>query len=228
MTDATLTPKLKRAYRWKADYLSDKVKFSISVLSALTEPVIADLVRRGEQWNDPDGYPTGSGDGSGVRGSDETTSTERAALHGLPDKAYDEYGVKIRDDWQHRQRERDVIGEALDQLFSSIVELSGHVRIIEKKHLVVAKAGEKLRGRPNQLVLCLACHRDVACTTADPIRSGNCSACDSAWRRWKDTHDMTDPVLQRSQFRAEREKFDGHLSTACELCADPIYKRIAS
>ena len=32
---------------------------------------------------------------------------------------------------------------------------------------------------------CVACERVVECTTADPMRSGLCSACHQSWLRWR-------------------------------------------
>jgi len=32
---------------------------------------------------------------------------------------------------------------------------------------------------------CVACQRVVECTTADPMRSGLCSACHQSWLRWR-------------------------------------------
>lgn len=212
------------SYRWKPDYLSRKVADLQKTLSSLTDSTIADLVRRGQESSDPDGYGSGAGDGLGVNGGGGQSTTEAAALSGLPNPDPDASGnAAAKDDWENRKREHDVILEALDELFTCLVEMSGLAKIIEKKRVVILNAGDKLRDRG--FTQCHGCHRDVMCTTADPIRAGYCDACRKAFERWNKTFPNGDVAVSRWFFDEQRTRFEGHNAASCEMCVYEIERR---
>jgi len=53
------------------------------------------------------------------------------------------------------------------------------------------------RSREASVRPCEACNRTVACTTADPIRSGFCKPCYDAWWRKRGTLERADFIKQR-------------------------------
>lgn len=213
-----MTKPIRRKYQWDSKVLSAKVAEAAKLLAMLTPSLIDDLIRRGIETSEPDGY--GSGGNEGGRSSDIfASSTASSALRGLSSPDPDENGNKEKsDNWDERSRENDVIAQALDKIFGKLDGIGSDARIIDKQLSVVIHAGDKAK-TASQLSICHGCHRDVACTAADPIRVGYCSGCDTAWRRWKATFGQGDMGLARSLFEAQREKFEGHHESACEMCA---------
>ena len=61
----------------------------------------------------------------------------------------------------------------------------------------------------NGPVDCLACDRTIMCTAEDPVRSGYCQACSTAWYRWKGIEWEagrleSDPGATRARFERHR------------------------
>jgi hypothetical protein len=83
---------------------------------------------------------------------------------------------------------------------------------------VVVDAGDRLKNRG--YAQCHGCHRDVECTTADPIRKGYCDACRKAFESFKKSFSADDMPTARRFFEDQRPKFDGHLRSSCEMCAN--------
>lgn len=69
----------------------------------------------------------------------------------------------------------DVVG-----LFGQVSRLT---KIVDDQRSYIMATGSDKRGRISSLGSCAACSRDVACTPADRLKAGYCSACYMAWAR---------------------------------------------
>lgn len=147
------------------------------------------LLERDERGGSPerDGYPSGQGDG-GARSSDSTSSTERTAVarlegHDRPDDVHRAARALLL----HLDKAVEHAQAAVSQ-----VALGEHLASHDGRH-------------SNPPTDCLACGRTVNCTTDDPIRSGFCNACDTAWRRWKRDEETAGRTPDRSRFARIRK-----------------------
>lgn len=182
--------------RSKVDHYERYVEDAKRALAKLNRSTLEYLVRASEETSQIDGYPAGMQAAEYVNSPNSSDPTLAAVLA------------------RAETRDADYIGQALEDIFTRLVELTGHATVIDRKIDVVLRAGDKIKGRVSSLGQCLACHRDVARTPTDPIVSGYCRACRKAWERIGQT--------DRPTFEREREKFDGHLATACPVCTEAL------
>jgi hypothetical protein len=138
-----------------------------------------------------DGYPSATGgDGGGGRSADRTSSVERTA------GARVEWGAERQDGIHDCAKAlRHHLDEAVKHLHSAVsqVALAEHLGSWDGRH-------------SNPPTDCLACGRTVMCTTEDPIRSGYCSACSSAFYRWKKAEEDAGRPVDRSRFEQTRRQ----------------------
>ena len=156
--------------------LADWRRHAQRFIEAIDDGSIAEATRRANIPSVPDGYPSSTlGDG-GSRGSDATSSTERAAIErGVIDQV--QHGVT------------DACRKLGDAVHSIVWGLSG----ISNTH----DLGESARGRQSVLVDCCEPHcEDQA------IKSGRCDAC----RMWRHRHDgamVPRSVIQARELRRD-------------------------
>jgi hypothetical protein len=143
-----------------------------------------------------DGYPSKTLGGGG--GSGESTSTEASALadYRLTCDAPDcgrpvpcaEHAADVDHGANGRWTEQvDPIHECVAGFEAAITAARGHLKLAHKQLLTARHRSNLDRRHTNPPTDCLACTRTVACTTADPLRSGHCKNCAEAWRRFKET-----------------------------------------
>lgn len=182
----------KQAARYMANL--DTIK---RLTDQITEPLLVDLLRRQEVSPESDGYPAG-GSGDGSKSADETTSTERAALRGLPEDP------NARDDWR-RHVTPDPIGQAIEAALGNLVEMAGLAKEAHRKIGVVIHAADGRRGRQSLIGQCLACGADVSGVGTDRIKAGYGNrCCYSAWTRFARRCDDEGVDASHVVFRYER------------------------
>jgi hypothetical protein len=136
------------------------------VLARFNDHVLDEVARRGELTNVPDGFGIGGGGGS-VRGGDDTSSTERAALQ----------LAEGRRDYDVQQTSVERIDDAFQSMWDAVIAA-------ERAWDVILNASEGIRGRQTSLGACQACFRDdVPNVGSNRIRAGYCPACFTAWCR---------------------------------------------
>jgi hypothetical protein len=113
----------------------------------------------------------------------------------------------------------DPLGDAVDEIMTSVFEMVGHAVIIGKRSAVVIHAGAELRGVPG-IRICNGCHNDVE--RGERWTKGFCQACATAWYEWhKEPENLSsDENADRARFGAQHKRHDGHVEAACELCAE--------
>jgi hypothetical protein len=129
--------------------------------------------------------PTGGNTG---RGSDISRPTENAATRRIDDTP-----------------PADPIGHLVARIFGNLQ--AAHALLATLDHdLEVVRGYGTPAGRTSTLAGdCHACLRPVAGGALDPIRNGYCEACHSAYRRWTNTHPVTDdPAAHRHEFERHR------------------------
>lgn len=224
--------------RDRIDRLERHVQFSIAVLKRLDRSALEHLMRASEVTSEIDGHSGGGQservDGSGIEESDATISAALARLCPSCEgrKTYaDSYGTihacRVCGGTGTRKIP-DPLADAVEELFVSLAELSGHATIIGRKMHVVIDAAGRLRDRVSTLTDCRGCHRPVLGGVLDPIRAGYCDACRKAFARFKAKYGTDDNGADRIAFAAERARFDGHLESACPVCVEAKEMRRAS
>lgn len=223
---------LKQAKNYEAE-----IRSMIGILQSLIEPspvegrgsVIADIRYRHSHSTRPDGYGNSS---PGARTAPtEDPSDSRDKLHarsGAPIKSSPGYaGSPTESTLMARQSApvADPIGEAVTVIFSNLVKARTAIALIDKKRIVVMSAADKRR-REDTPDNCIACHRPVEGTPADPIRKGLCDACRKAFGVWRNVegHRTNDVSTDRRVFALQRRKHEGHLEAACPVCEVERYR----
>lgn len=112
----------------------------------------------------------------------------------------------------------DPTTDAVDTLCEHLLKVVALVAAIDKKRQVVLNAGAKA-GADDRPDHCEACHRIVYGGRGDPMRRGQCGACCTAYGRWRIGNGTNDEPSDRMRFNAERDRFEGHVPGACEVCA---------
>jgi hypothetical protein len=113
-----------------------------------------------------DGYPSGGGPGDGGEDAPQS-STEAAALTNLANTG------------------RDPVGELVEATVGHLLEAVNHLGALQS-NLALLDHLSRTDRNSNPPADCRGCTRTVMCTAEDPIRGGYCSACSSAWYRWRD------------------------------------------
>ncbi len=130
-----------------------------------------ELVRRNQKTAQPDGYPGGSSEVV-VQSSSDDTSTERAALYGLP---ADE---RTPDDWR-RHSVRDDIDLAISEFERDLDAVDRLLNQALRRVEFVKHVRDSARGRQSSLAgMCKACGQEVPL-----IARGYCDPCRKAWER---------------------------------------------
>jgi hypothetical protein len=169
---------------------------------AITTSRLSEILRRGAEPLGLDGYPAGSSDGGHGSGDGDPTLAVIAARAGGREADEVTGEEATPDTWPSHP---DPIGDMIAEAVTSISKLYKLARRIDVLMVCIERAHEARRGRQVTVAACAACQRDVACTTADPLRGGFCSACDTAWRRFRNGHHETsDPGAMRRAFIEHR------------------------
>ena len=150
-----------------------------------------------------DGYPSGgSGEGRGggrtVLVKDEHGRDDAVPVTGVEAEAFarTEHGAEHPDPVGRAAKAlRHHVDEAVKSLNNALsqVRLGEHLGSHDGRH-------------SNPPTPCLACDRIVECTTDDPLRSGYCSACSTAWYRWKAAEQAEGREPDRARFEPTRRK----------------------
>jgi hypothetical protein len=115
-------------------------------------------------------------------------------------------------------REPDPVRLAAEELLTTLNKIRDLFWVVDRKTDTILNAGARARTY-SEPTPCEGCHRIVERTKADPIRSGFCGACDTAFREWRKENGTEDRGTDRLRFCAQRGKFEGHLASACQQCA---------
>ncbi len=211
-----------------------KARESREVLDRLLAPspvrgrgsVLADMIYRSSQPSAPDGYGGGAL-GEYVSGGGTGNATQSAAFSLLDDVCPRcTGGVVRRPDGQpvtcktcsgSGRRWADPIADAVEDLLTRLVELSGHAAVIDRRRAVVMSAGERRRGRESALQgTCDCCTASVSGVGEDRLRRGYCTRCYKAWLTWRAANESKgDPGEDRLHFvTARREQIRAQAETA--------------
>lgn len=146
---------------------------------ALAKVDWAALAARVAETSEHDGYPSGSSEVA-VMGGSTTTSTERAALAGLPGDSESDLRP---DDWM-RHYVVDNMAKAHDELCDLLVRVAALLGAAAHKVGFIEHVRDQKPDRQWQLAgCCRGCGRRVEGTAADPFRRGYCASCYDAWAR---------------------------------------------
>ncbi len=195
---------------------------------------IVELLRRNEETAQPDGYPSGASDVV-VQASSEDTTTERAALYGLPDE-----GV---DDWR-RHHVRDDIDTAVDQFATDLDAAARLIGRMLRTAEFVQNVKDAARGRVSSLAgVCKACGGDVSGSENDRLRNGYCNPCRAAFdragkpidtdrvrfeaQRWLRSHPTCDAADELDYRRRQHVASDGigSMPPVIPLAGEDQYRR---
>lgn len=178
--------------RREVDRLEAAVREMAALLKTLTRPVLADLVRRGEQVATPDGYP--ASDRGGARGSGVSDPT---------------VGVVVA----RQTPDRDVVGETLSEIFGALYEARGLLVIVDKRRKAVIHAGSLIKETATSVTnTCECCGRPVTGERGNRLKSGygtNC--CYVPWRRFSGAE--TDAGRDPSRVGFERWHANQHVDS---------------
>jgi hypothetical protein len=234
---------LRGRFRVKLDNLvKDRDKALRVLTKSLDKGTLQLLFRMSQQSARPDGWKARTLPDGGSPGSDDTTSTERAALFGLaeatdwsPEHARGKIAVDRFDDPRRYQADPVgvIVAEILTQFFTAVNALER----LDKKLGEVTKAKEDAYGRQSSLQgNCLCCTRAVSGSSKDRLRGGLCRACDTAYRRARsadevrmDSHGMVDKegwIKGRSAWVKANVEPEPEVVHATEL--DPVIRRALS
>lgn len=194
--------RLSRVGRRRVVRLAQSVVAVREVVSRLEAGILAELVRHDEVAVEHDGYPSRSGGGGG--GAPAVTVPDE---HGDPDSVtvtFTEAAVFARGD-DHR---RDPIGDAVRYIEAALPAVAEGLRRIDRARASVVHAADDKRGRISSLQgTCSACQRDVTGVGVDRLRRGWCTACYTAFLRWRNTRPTSqDPGGENSRFEAFRRQ----------------------
>lgn len=156
--------------RKKADKIASKVIEARAILAMFDAKTIAEILRRGERSNVPDGMKLVSLEPGG--GSSRDSSVESSALRGLPGDRPDDKDTA--DDWS-RHVPPDPIGEHIRDILQRLDEVFDLARILDKRRQVVIHQADSRKGRQTLVGHCQACHRVVPGSDKDRLRSGYCN-----------------------------------------------------
>lgn len=131
-----------------------------------------------------DGYPTGAGPGDGGENVPQS-STEAAAWSNLAAGG------------------KDPVGDVVEAIHGHLLEAVNHLGAL-RSNLALLDHLSSTQKSSNPPESCRACGRTVMCTAEDPIRKGYCSACSTAWYRWRDVEVTAGRDPDRARFERER------------------------
>lgn len=140
------------------------------------------LLARDAVTTEPDSLPGGG-------------TTERHGKGDHADPAFQAATSKTLHDPIHRLAV-DLVALAKDAA-KSIVDAAA----IPARAVLLSSADNRHSNGP---VDCRACGRQVQCTTADPVRAGYCTACSTAWYRWKTDETAAGRTPDRVAFEKQR------------------------
>lgn len=144
-------------------------------LGEITDAEIARFITATTITGEADGFRSTALTG-GSSGSFASSSTEAAALRGLPDDP------EVRDDWKFHDP-IDVIRQAATDLLRSIDNSLDAVMNIADRRKFIMNIGESIRGRVSSIDSCICCGKDVSGVGEDRIRAGFCPADYRSWLR---------------------------------------------
>jgi hypothetical protein len=155
-------------------------------LKGFTPQVIAELIRRGEESSEIDGFGRGgldSGPSSIGEHSDPTFSAVAARMDNT---------------------EIDAVAQAIDRMCEIIEEIAKLAREADRKRQNVIFAADGRRGRESSLqgeCIVPSCGKSVSGVGSDRIKRGYCPTCYMRWTRWLLTNERSnDPASDRRRF----------------------------
>lgn len=135
-----------------------------SIIAKVTPEVLADLHRRRQASAQADGFKSGNLGSGGV-----ATSTESAALSGLPDDPNED------DDWRKHQR-KDFIGDSIESAIAQLDVATRALREYDRLINPVLNAADAFKERKSSVGPCHGCGRTVPGTPNDRLKSGYCTS----------------------------------------------------
>lgn len=150
---------------------------------------LTELLRRNEESNRPDGYPA-TVTGGGTSGGDVSRPTENAAR------------ALVDDDLEAVRQHADQVHRAVTGIEEHLRKAAEHLQQAVSLSYLVHRLSS-LR-KVNEPTPCQACSKLVACTQADPLRKGYCSACRMAWTRYSDDERAQGREPDRAAFERTR------------------------
>ena len=203
---------LSSAEKKEIEVIMAEVGKAIRDLQAINRPHLATIIYRRRISSDIDGHSSNRRPKPGFGGGD-SSSTEAAALSGLPD---DE---SSKDDWSRHSRSDPQQG-AVDRFFSALrgngpkhPGALSQAATARSAMLFIITTGEKERGRPDKLDYCDLCGGPVSGAINDQMRSGLGPRCHSRFNKFKAKYGKQLGEDTKTRFRVERqaEILDGSL-----------------
>lgn len=178
--------------RWREFQLADEIMGKISI------DLLAALQRRREATAQADGHKSGhQGSGGG-----ELTSTESAALRGLPDG--DDHGRGDPDDWSKHIRP-DFISLQVEKVLEQFDIATKALREMDRQLKPILNAADVKQGRRSSIGQCNACGRDVPGTEQDRLKSGYCTSVSSPLVVWSGCYERWIRAERPDRLRFESE-----------------------
>ncbi len=168
----------------KLEDLVGAVRQIQTIAEHLRRPLLADILRRGEESAEPDGYPPRSGGANpiGSHGASESTSTEHAALWHFPTTGPDVVIKRDGKQWVERPI-ADPVGDAVEKAEANIYEASGLLASAARLIDGILNMQAEYAQRHLSIDICGRCQRTVKRTPNDRLRSNYCNSCYTAWLR---------------------------------------------
>ena len=174
---ASVDRHIDRKTKAQAERVVAKILDTIEILEHYANvDAVADLLARGAETADVDGYPAGSSGQSDIHGGRMSDPTGRAVEH-MAGGRYDErQEMALSDDtWEHI---KDQLRQFVVEFGTNITEMHGLAKRSHKMATVVIHAADRHRGRQSSLQGdCLRCQKPVSGVGNDRMRTGLCPSC---------------------------------------------------
>lgn len=209
----------KARHRRSTDRRLREVGEALFVLESIDKDWLWEMQRRREATEAGLGSPGLDG---GSRSSDDTSSTERAAINarrGCQTPLFIKLdGVKGRYCSRCGRRAEDhapdPIGAGVEEVFELLDRATNALRSLKRRGEVILLAADGHRGRMSSLGDCLACGKSVTGMAEDRLKAGYGPCCYVAWRRWALKRDDEGLDVSHVVFRIERK---AELDKAAEM-----------
>lgn len=175
--------------KWRAARLILWRDDAIRYLKQLDDKTIAELIRRGQESSEIDGYGSGTTDGGGrTSAGDHSDPTLSAVVS------------------RENDSRSDPLLDAINRIFEIVESTSKDLREADRKRQVVIFAADGRRGRESSLQgNCSVCNDPVTGVADDRLRRGLDSKCWVSWSAWKLKNPTCgDPGEDFQRFRAWR------------------------
>ena len=131
-----------------------------ATLAVLSDPLLADLVRR-----------------AGVRATSEPKAVEGPRAKG----SYSDPTLNAVVRRMSSAKAADPVWDAVSEIATMLNDVASLCRSIDQRISFVTETGERVK--QSTIVHCGACQREIAGTPKDRIRSGYCQSCYASWLR---------------------------------------------